>query len=423
VPPWGRPPGAKGSKQRRRWEREQALWQQQEQLRFQELGSDSDIHGVGVDFVGKRFASDPLKFTGIDLSSKPRARRSYTFDESSSDSGSGYSNGEDENESARQIALRDKEEALVQSALARIRRAQERGKSEVKLNPEELAALEKRRKRMQTSATSRKSKKDGASSGSSGSDRRRRSNRAMITVPLVQPELRRRSDRHHDQSPPRASLGAPGMVIEGPNGTISYAPIDYPPSSNKGSPIRPRPSASLQLYAPGGRHFPEGSRPASSNDTRIPLPHEEDWTPISRRSSISSQNYSHDPFDYQISSDQTSPIPTQYVKAPNVGRHVSGPSQVQYSSVKRSPPLNTPSIDRAPYSIPASSPEPILSRQRHGVEDLDGQYSGNTSEDHENSDGYANGGTVELQRERIITTLPARKPIGGARKKGKARRS
>jgi hypothetical protein len=48
----------------------------------------------------------------------------------------------------RRVALRDKEEADVQSALARIRRAQEEGKQEVELCQDELDALEKRRKRM-----------------------------------------------------------------------------------------------------------------------------------------------------------------------------------------------------------------------------------------------------------------------------------
>ena len=56
-----------------------------------------------------------------------------------------------------------------------------RGKREVKLNPEELQALENRRKRMQSAATSMDKK---ASGSSSGSERRRRSE-DLVTVPIA----------------------------------------------------------------------------------------------------------------------------------------------------------------------------------------------------------------------------------------------
>src|SRR5437588_565088 len=75
----------------------------------------------------------------------------------------------------------DKEEALVQSALARIRRAQEKGKREVKLNKDELAALENRRKRMQSAATSKERKDSGSGSGS---EKKRRSDKQLFTVPI-----------------------------------------------------------------------------------------------------------------------------------------------------------------------------------------------------------------------------------------------
>lgn len=404
------------------------LWER-EQVRIEELDSDdSDTQGVGLAYGEKRFVSDPLKFTGVDLSTKARERRGYTFDDSEPDSDGSRSRSDDDgNESARQVALRDKEEALVQSALARIRRAQERGKREVKLDPEELAALEKRRKRMQSAATS-KNKKGSGSSGS-GSERKRRSDRALVTVPIVQSEPRRQSDRYRDDSPPRISSGGPGVVVEGPDGIVTYTPIGhFPPQvSSRNSPTRPRSSTSLSQkprntpppylseHPQGGRHFSEEIRPTSSGHSpRIPLPHEESWAPSSRRSSASSQGYSHDPFDYQVSSGYPEPQSSGR-------RNVSGPPQVSYSSVRRSPPMGTSSSSKMRYSVAATSSDPNLGRRRGEDELPESMDSRSTSEDDDESDDLGNGVSVEPERH---SAAVSRKPVGGhhgsgGRKKGR----
>jgi len=160
----------------------------------EELDSDddTDTQGVGLNFKEKRFVSDPLQFTGIDLAPASRARKPYNYDDSEDSSEDSDSEIEFEGTNALQVALRDKEEALVQSALARIRRAQEKGKREVKLNQDELDALEKRRKRMQAAATT-KERKGSASSGGSGSERRRRNDRHLVTVPIAEPTIRKRA--------------------------------------------------------------------------------------------------------------------------------------------------------------------------------------------------------------------------------------
>jgi hypothetical protein len=381
----------------------------------------------------KRFVSDPLKFTGVDLSAKQGARRGYKFDDSGSDSdGSRSRSDDDEYMSERQIALRDKEEALVQSALTRIRRAQERGKKEVKLNPEELAALERRRKRMQSVATS-KPRKVSASSGGSGSERKRRSDRALVTVPIISPEPRRQSDRHRDHSPPRTSSGGPGMVLEGADGALSYAPIGHYPPATRSSPTRPRSSTSQSQQPPPphisdhpqGRHYSEEIRPTSSGPSpRLPLPHEEGWEPSSRRSSSSSQGYSRDPFDYQTSSGYPSALSAGYMQASG-RRNVSGPPQVSYSNVRRSPPVGTTSSSsKMRYNVAASSSDPNLGRRRADDEGRDSLDSRSSSEgDDDESDDLGNGVSVEPERP---SSAPHRKPVGGhghghghGRKKGK----
>ena len=425
MPLSGRPPGAKESKRRKQWERDQAVWRGQS--RVEELDSDdTDTQGVGLNFGKKQFASDPLHFTGIDLASSAKVRRGYAYN--SDDSGD-ESVGLDEdydNTSALQVALRDKEDALVQSALARIRRAQEKGKREVKLNPEEIEALEKRRKRMQTAATSKQKKGSGSSSGS---ERRRHSDRDIVTVPFSppQPQSRKRSKskRSDDQYPQLAA--PPGMLVQGPDG-VTYAPFGYyPPQAgpSRNSPTRPRSATSSQLritpppqfiaYQPQpSRHFSEGNRPPSSSSTssRRPLPDEEGWIPAhSRRGSGSSQTHSPDPFDFQISSEQPPPIPHQYIQAGG-RRNVSGPPEVVYSSVRRTPPIPSgyPAATRGPASGPTV-------RRRSPPRDE------SSSEEEDESDDLGNGVHVfveelESGRERERERPTARKPVG-SKKRGK----
>lgn len=389
------------------------MWQNE--VRVEELDSDdTDTQGVGLNFEKKRFASDPLHFTGIDLSSSSRARRSYTYDteESSSDSDISEVEGTD----ALQIALRDKEEALVQSALARIRRAQEKGKREVKLNQDELDALEKRRKRMQAAATTKHHKGSGGSGGS-GSEKRRRSDRDrnLVTVPIAQPTSRKgKSKRLEEIQPhPPGAANPPGMLVAGPDG-LAYAPIgQYPPQGSRNSPTRPRPVSSghsrgeppPQLGYPTGpsnRHYSDGMRPTSSSSSgsRRPLPDEQSWLPAhSRRSSVSSQSSV-----YQTSSGQLPPIPQQY------SRHNASGPEIAYSSLRRSPP-------ESKYPAAARASDPALRRKSSHRDELANSESSSDAEDDE-SDDLGNG--VQVYVEEKEKAIVPRKPVGGSsRRKGK----
>lgn len=140
----------------------------------------------------------------------------------------------------------------MQSALARIRRAQEKGKREVKLNQDELDALEKRRKRMQAASTASKERKGSASSGGSGSERRRRSDRYLTTVPAGEPSSRKRAKSMRRDELVSSAGNPPGMLLEGPDG-LTYAPLGYYPpqaGSNRNSPTRPRSATSQQFRGP-----------------------------------------------------------------------------------------------------------------------------------------------------------------------------
>ncbi|KAL2072847.1 hypothetical protein VTL71DRAFT_12190 [Oculimacula yallundae] len=383
------------------------------------------------------------------MASSSRARRSYAFgdsDDSSEDSEASEMDGTD----ALQIALRDKEEALVQSALARIRRAQEKGKREVKLNKDELEALENRRKRMQAAATT-KARKGSGSSG--GSDReRRRSERISIPIGAATESLSRpssrpssRKDKGRSSPHPGAAANPPGMLVAGPDG-LAYAPLGSYPSNaiqntqqqatpiGRNSPSRPRSATTQHLRgAPppipyfthqpssSNRHFSEGMRPASSssNSSRRPLPDEADWHPTSsRRSSIASshsnsQGYMVDPFDYQISSDTPPPIPSQYVpsqlssqahsqqqaQSQTNRRNVSNPNDITYSSIRRTPPGYPPQAQAQRQSITYSTSNtslrqglrPRASRSR-GPGAFDSDYEEEEDEeDEDESDDLGNG--------------------------------
>jgi len=392
VPSWGRPPGAKGSKRRRQWEREQATWQQ-EQSRVEELDSDdTDTQGVGLNFEKKRFSSDPLQFTGIDLTSRARQSYAYNNTDSSSDSDSVL---EYDGTNALQIALREKEEALVQSALARIRRAQEKGKREVKLNQDELDALEKRRKRMQAAATTRERK--GSGSGSER-ERKRRSERQLISIPIppAEPKSRKKGKSKREVTPPSGVVPA-GMLIAGADGP-SYAPLGYYPQAvSRSSPGNRRSSTSQQLrgappqygYSPSSRHLSEGARPTSSSSTssRRPLPDEEDWQPSRRGSTASSL---HDPFEYQVDSGHPPPIPGQYASSGR--RNVSNPAEVAYSSLRRNPPVG----QHAYPSMSRGSSDPSLKRQSSRREEIE-----SSSDDDESDDELGNGVQVYVEEKPI----------------------
>lgn len=370
MPPWGRPSGVWQGKRRKDWERQTRQWE--EQRRFEELDSDSDDgQGVGLNDA---FVSDDLNFTGADLGLYLKERRSYDYSDDSDDS---YDRVEidDRTGAAMQVALRDKEEWLVQMALERIRRAQLMGKTAVKLSQDEIDALE--RKRQKDEARSRK-----AVPRPKVSDKRQSSGRSSNSSKPVPPVAGRRKSRssltkHNEDD--RASYPPnlpPGFVVAGPDGKSIYAPTGYEPSTGAPSGSSSRPgsrstsSHSLSQQAPSlsqpqyrsqqKRYFsvPEQYLTSTTSRTRtppLPRPQPAVTGRTSRsRSSSSSQPYPLDILQYQTYSPPLPQIPAQYAQS---RRNVSGPADVHYPYM-RSPP---PSSSARQY---ASSSEPsLLSRE------------------------------------------------------------
>ncbi|KAJ8070488.1 hypothetical protein OCU04_000862 [Sclerotinia nivalis] len=427
MPQWGRPSGAKGSRRRRQWEQEQGHWQQS---RVEELDSegDTDTQGVGLHLGEKRFASDPLHFTGIDISNT-RPRRGYSYDEaersSESDSDSedsDYQEGDD-----RQLALRgDKEEAIVQGALARIRRAQEKGRQDVKLTQEELDALERRRIRMQAAAAAKAARKEKGYSGS-GVEKKRRSDRKTVDIaslldPKPSSEPRKRKSKRKSGSSSRHNTSAgPGIIVDGPDGP-SYTPIGgYHPSDRGTSRSRSSPRHGDNSTPGMSRHFSDGTRPTSPhNDShRRSLPEEESWNPTNnKRTSLSSQYHVADPFDYQVTTDQPLPVSQQYMQSSSGRRNYAGPADISYTSVTRSPPQGYPAADRIPSD--SSLRHRTSPRGENEVITIP-----DSSEGSDSSDELGRGIQVfpegrEPERERAIPRRPV-SGSGSSRRKGKGR--
>ncbi|KAI0017279.1 hypothetical protein F4780DRAFT_615586 [Xylariomycetidae sp. FL0641] len=286
--------------------------------RVEELDSDdTDTQGAELAPVpaNRRFPSDPLRFTGIDLGggSRPRSRYAYQHaeDEDSTEDDSQASSDED-----------TEDEALVQSALSRIRKAQARGKEEVKLNKEELAALERRRKRLQAEAE--------AARRGEGNQRRRKEKEPRYAVPLSHfapsPQPRSRVPSVSDDALPRhptPSTLAQNQGRPGPPMGLFHPP--NAPQARPQSSSRRRDSSPFRYQyvspPPNQRHASDTTRPSSS---RLSLPHEDDWRSQSSR-------HARDPFQYQTAGPRA-PYPHDSAAA---GRNASGSSNVAYAYFPR----------------------------------------------------------------------------------------
>lgn len=381
---------------------------------MEELESES---GDEYDVMGgdRRVFSDPLKFTGIDMA--PRERRAYAYDDEDDDT-SEDSDSDESGMSATQLALRDKEEALVQSALARIKRARERGKVEVKLKPDELAALESRRKRLQA-AEAAKAKKAAEKA------KKKKSSPPMVSVPLTQPDIQyvtsRPSSRRTNKSmvPNDSMQGGPGILVESADGRVMYQPVI------QGSPGRPRSSSSMsqkgrhqplqQYYSMNSRHASEGTRPPSSaSQSSRPLPHEEGWID-SRRSSLSSQSqYGLDPYEYQIrNGNRTPPQPGYGVQYSNIPRAV--PTQFMHSN--SDPTLGSARTREFTANDLADSSDEHSDPTHGGVK---------VSHSHPGNSGQVAAVVEVLEKEKKVDRkpVPKRKGSGGSGKsvKGKSRK-
>lgn len=454
----GRPPGAPSSGRRPQdWEfRQPARYDG----RFEVLDSDEDeAQGVHLDANtyairdarDRGYAGDELYFDGYDLG-QTRPRRRQAFDEFDSEE-------EDVRQQrgiAYQVAVRDKEEALVQSALERISRARAMGKANVNLSPEEMEALERRPGQppepipslASPPATPVKGKaKAGSRTNSSTSltGQKTRRKRSSILGQSTPPSAKSNSKAKIDRKPvPEQALpypsgaGPPGIMVPGPNGVPVYAPLVYGPPSPEY--VRSQPSASESRSRSSSKHsrressttperidaaylhyppryYPPSSsmRPRSSSSNRS-LPDDIDWyapMPSARNRSTSNTQYA---------AYRTSPNTEDYDAPPTLpaaqGRRnansASSPTDMRYAALRRGQASSSPLTQRP--AGPAHANSDPVARRTSGL-------SRELEESSESSSGEDQGVQVNIVPDAIgsgysINRAPAARATEGRRRKG-----
>ena len=140
MPSWGRPSRAR--KRRKDKGRGRYPEERNQDRRFQEVDSDEDDgQGVGLDAP---FINDQFYSSKADPGHHRRDRQPSSHGDTSESSEDGRGPSKDRATNNMQLALRDKEELLVQNALERIQRAKMLGKTNVELTRPELDALERK---------------------------------------------------------------------------------------------------------------------------------------------------------------------------------------------------------------------------------------------------------------------------------------
>ncbi|KAJ5443899.1 uncharacterized protein N7458_007771 [Penicillium daleae] len=265
MPRWGRPPGARMGRHNRGG---RAQWE--ESRRVEEVESEEDeVDAYGRELVRKARAGYMRQ---LEYGSRgPRRRSDYDemTDETESVEGGEFDLYDHEDSTvayAVQLAMRDKEDQLVEKALERIRRAQMLGKKNVRLSQRELDALERKRQKTDnenSSGSRRNNKQTGNATNSRPVSRR--------NAPLA-PE-QQSGPYPHFVPDPSWGTGAHGR----PSSSSSARPRTptmqslRPQQSN--SPLRP-------TYAPYP-NSPAGGRPQSMQQPIYsrPLPDDPQWAP------------------------------------------------------------------------------------------------------------------------------------------------
>ena len=350
--------------------------QWEEDRRFEELDSDdTDGQGVGLN---DSFTSDQLLFTGADLGRRSQNRRNYAY----GSSGSSDDEEDDGSGGAMQLALRDKEEMLVQRALERIRRAQMLGHQNVELTRSEIDALE--RKRQKDEAQTRKS---GSRPKLRPSEKR--SDRFLVAGRKPAQQSSRKSSRtslnkYGEAESSSPGLAPPGFVVPGPDGQAHYAPLGYYPAgsrstSSHGQQSLTPPLSQSQFRNPAKRYssVPEQAPPSSTSRTpplSRALPDDPNWIPRPRSAS-SNQSFSTNAYPYPPRSPPLPQVPSQYSQGRRI---VSGPAETAYPIPRR--PLPT-----RPYAASSEASIQVHTRgdgfgEEHSTED-------DAEEDDDDDDG------------------------------------
>ncbi|CAI7652471.1 unnamed protein product [Penicillium manginii] len=234
---------------------------------------------------------------------------------------------------AVQLAMRDKEDQLVETALERIRRAQMLGKKNVRLSQPELDALERKRQQTEDPSGARRVRQAGASMTIKPPSRKKKSRapeQAMAPYPSTPIE-----PGWGQGFGPAAARPTSSSSVHRPR-TPTTQSLRPQSNSSSNSPLRPGYPAFTERFPPNGRPLsmpvhqqPPTPQPAYSR----PLPDDPSWAPPPYYHPQMNPYAAEPPYQPQLPSDLRvgpqsrmsypagmSPIQAQYRQSPDNAR-------------------------------------------------------------------------------------------------------
>jgi hypothetical protein len=343
------------------------------------------------------FAGDDLIFTGYDLGS---VRGERGVDDVAYERRP-YQPQDEDYYHDNALTRPSREDALVQSAREKLRRARVKGKTNVSLSVEEMAALERSSTQSRDTSepgTPSKNKARGSRSSSTTSltsTRPRRTSTGLFgsTSPSHSRSRTPKNTRKtsNEQQPASRVPSQPAFMIRGPDGVSMYAPTEYYPSP--ASTRRPSSNGNRTVTPPyeaySARGFGPELRAPSSGSSRVPYDPDDEaaWHSSGRPAPGSGYpDISHGERSY------SNPIP---------------PSDVSYAKLRR-----------APQGSPLSNVQAAVDRREREMEKASGARPASSGSSSDDSGGQ--GVRIEVEPGFGLRRVPvSSKSSGTVRRKGR----
>ncbi|KAJ5774608.1 hypothetical protein N7457_009504 [Penicillium paradoxum] len=399
MPPWGRPLGARTG--RNNWGR--AAW---DETRVEEVDGENDGYG-------RELVRNGRYKRGMEYGGRGARRRPVDYDDLTDDSESGeggnydlYDYGDSTVAYAVQLALRDKEDQLVDNALERIRRAQVLGKNNVRLSQRELEALERKRQQ---------------ADGSGGTWRPKQSANPAKTS--SRPSSRRSAAGFAPDQPP---AGYPAFPPDPLSNWARGATATHSRPSSSSSAARPRTPTTQSLrpqqsnsplrptYPPyPSERFASNGRPQSMQQPLMyprPLPDDPHWAP-SYYNAMQMGPYG-EPLPYPAQ------LPTDLRVGPQ--NRMSYPSTVPYQAPPQSRRSSQGTVQSRGDAVPAPAPAPATT----GADaDESSEESSEESESSEDEDVKIVKVSKVAERPAQPVPVAQRRTVPGATRGGARKRT
>lgn len=344
------------------------------------------------------FAGDDLTFTGYDLGS---ARGVRGVDDNAYERRQ-YQPHEEDYYHDHALTRPSREDVLVQSAREKLRKARAKGKTNVSLSVEEMAALERNSTYSRDTSepgTPNKNKTRGSRSSSTTSltsTHPRRTSTGLFggTSPSHSRSRTPKNSRKpsNEQQPASRAPSQPAFMIRGPDGVSMYAPADHYPSP--ASSRRPSSNGNRTVTPPYEAYSARGFGPelrAPSSSSGRALYDENAWTSSSRL-----------------------PPGAAY---PDLFGPSSAPSAQSYQGSGLPSDVSYAKLRRAPQGSPLSNVEAAVDRREREIEMMSGARPASSGSSSDDSGGQ--GVRIEVEPGFGLRRVPVTSKSGTVRRKGR----